>query len=361
MALPGFAKYFFVAAILVVMGLFFWVISPFFNVLVYAALIAVVFHPMQKLLLKLFKGHKSISAFFSTVLVVLICLAPLTLFTVFIAQEAVDTYEILEEKLSEMEVEEITTLEDVPFVGETLDDWSRKYGFKEFIREVDVDVFEVVQSAGESVSTFVFNNSASVVKSLGDTVVNLFILLLTVFFFFRDGAGVSAMFKKMSPLPMKYEDEIEKKLKDTTYGIVVGNFGTALLQGFVGAIGFWIAGVDHVVFWGTVMAFASLIPYIGASIIWAPFALILLFQGDVTWSVFLALWGLFAVATVDNIARPILVGGSTKMHPLATFLVVLGGIFIFGLKGIIFGPLILSLAVTIIHIYELEYKELLKA
>ena len=360
LVLPDFARYFLVFAIIGVLLLFLWVISPFFNVLIYSGLIAIVFYPLHRLILKGLKGHKSISAFISTILVLIICLAPLTLFMVFIAQEAMDTYDVIEEKIEMMEIEEINGIRDVPWLGGTLDYWSHKYGFKEFIEEADIDVFALVQSAGESVSSFVFNQSASIAKSLGDTAVSIFILLLTVFFFFRDGADVTAFMKKMSPLPLKHENEIEKKLKGTTYAIVVGNFGTALLQGLAGAIGFWIAGVEHVILWGTVMAFASLIPYIGASIIWAPMAAIFLLQGNIVWGVFLVLWGLVIVSAVDNVARPYLIGSTSKMHPLATFLVVLGGIYVFGLKGIIFGPLILSLTVTIIHIYEMEYKEILK-
>jgi predicted PurR-regulated permease PerM len=360
LVLPDFARYFLIFAIVGVLLLFLWVISPFFNVLIYSGLIAIVFYPLHKLILKWLKGRKSIAAVISTMLVVTICLAPLTLFMIFIAQEAVDTYGVLETKIEGMDLEAINGIEDLPWIGETLNNWSYRYGFKEFIQQADVNVFEVVQNVGEAVSSFVFNQSASIAKSLGDTAVSLFILLLTVFFFFRDGGDVTAFMKKMSPLPMKHENEIEKKLKGTTYAIVVGNFGTAILQGLAGAIGFWIAGVEHVVLWGTVMAFASLIPYIGASIIWAPVAAFFLLQGDVVWGTFLVLWGLVVVSAVDNIARPYLIGSTSKMHPLATFLVVLGGIYVFGLKGIIFGPLILSLTVTIIHIYEMEYKEVLK-
>ncbi len=361
LVLPDFARYFFVIAIVSVVILFLWVIAPFFNILIYSGLIAIVFYPLHKLVLKILRGHKGVSALISTFLVSLLILAPLILFTIFIAQEAVDTYTVVEREIEALDLEarDFNGLEDVPWIGETLDDWSREYGFAEFVRENDIELLGMARNAAESVSTFIFDQGASVVKSLGDTVVSLFILVLTVFFFFRDGDQLKEFLKKMSPLPKKYENEIESKLKDTTYGIVVGNFGTALLQGLAGGIGFAIAGIDHAIFWGAIMAFSSLVPYVGAALIWVPAAVFLFFQGEVLWGTFLALWGMLVVATVDNVARPFLIGGSTKMHPLATFLVVLGGVFTFGLKGIIFGPLILSLAVTIIHIYQLEYKEVL--
>ncbi|MBT4384340.1 AI-2E family transporter [Candidatus Peregrinibacteria bacterium] len=362
LVLPEFTRYFFLIAIITVLLLFTWVISPFFNILVYASLIAVVFHPAYKWILKKLRGYEGISAFFATSLVLLILLAPLTLFTIFLAQEAVDAYQVFEVKISEFNFNSVDfqKLNELPWVGEFLQTQSEKYGFQEFLDTVEIDVFSIVQDVGEAVSTFIVSQTGNIVFSLGTTVMNFFILLLTLFFFFRDGDKVVDFIKEISPLPKNHENEIEEKLKETIHGIVIGNFGTSLLQGVVGGIGFAIAGVDHVIFWTTVMVFTSLIPYVGASIIWAPVALALILHGDASaFGWFLGIWGVFAVSSVDNFARPILIGGSAKMHPLSTFLVVLGGILIFGIKGIIFGPLILSLTITIIHIYQLEYKDVL--
>lgn len=362
LVIPDFARYFFVLAILGVLLLFLWVISPFFNVLIYSALIAVVFYPIDAFFEKKMKGHKTLSAFLTMLIVLLLLLVPLTLFLIFIAQEAVDAYKILELKLQILNIESwnFGKLAEFPFIGESLTNLAERYGFTDFLQRVDVNMVQMLEDGFSKASDFIFEQGAGIVIRFGDTVVNLFILLLTTFFFFRDGSEVTKFIEHLSPLPQEYEDSIEKKLKDTTYGVVVGNFGTAILQGFVGGIGFAIAGVENAIFWGTIMAFASLIPYIGASIIWGPVAIVLLAQGNLALGGFLIVWGLLLVSAVDNIVRPYLIGSSAKMHPLATFLVVLGGVFIFGLKGIIFGPLILSLMVTVLHIYKLEYKDILK-
>lgn len=361
LVLPDFARYFLILAVIVVLGLFVWVISPFFTILIYAGLIAVVFYPLHKMLLSLMRGKNGLAAFISTLLVSVLILVPLILFTIFIGQEAVATYGVIENKIVAMDLgsKNFDGLEDVPYVGETLNVWVSKYGFDKFVNEADIDFFGMVQNIAQSASTFIFDQGANFVKSIGNTIVSLFILVLTVFFFFRDGEKLKDFLKRMSPLPHHYEDEIENKLRDTTYGIVAGNFGTALLQGVAGGIGFAIAGIEHAVFWGAIMAFSALIPYVGASLLWFPASIYLFFNGQILWAIFLLLWGILVVATVDNVARPFLIGGRTKMHPLATFLVVLGGIFIFGLKGVILGPLVLTLAVTIIHIYQFEYKEVL--
>lgn len=362
LVLHDFARYFFLLAIIGVLGLFFWVISPFFNVLIYASLIAVLFYPLYNWLLQRVKGHSGIAALLSTILVMVIVLTPLTLFSIFLVQQALDAYEILDRKLLETNFGDYAlsgAFSDLPVVGEWWTKLSERYGFDD-IFQGHFDLVQVIQDVGEAVTNFIVTQGGNIVKSFGNVVVSIFIFLLTTFFFFRDGKEIASFLKNMSPLPHKYEDQIQNKLRDTTYAIVLGNFATAFIQGAVAAIGFAIAGVHNVIFWGTLMAFASLIPYVGASLVWFPMGLAFILQGEIGWGIFIFIWGLGVVSVVDNVVRPLFIGNRTKMHPLATFLAVLGGIFMFGIKGIIFGPLILSLTVTIIHIYQLEYKQVLR-
>lgn len=364
LVLHDYARYFFISAIGLVLLLFFWIISPFFSVLVYAALIAVVFQPVYRWFLKLVRGHTGVASFFSTVLVVLVVLIPLTLFTLFLAQQAVDAYQLLDSKLVEIDFKTLQldgTISDWPVVGPLWAQISEHYGLTDILKDTEFSLLTVVQDLGEKISTFLVSQSASVLKSVGSTLVSLLILLLTIFFFFRDGLVFTKFLKNLSPLPTKYENEIENKLRETTYAIVVGGFGTSMLQGLVGGIGFAIAGVENIIFWGTIIAFASLIPYVGAALIWVPMSAALFLHGDWGWGLFLLAWGICLISVVDNVARPWLVGRRSNMHPLATFLVVLGGLFLFGLPGVVFGPLVLSLTVTIVHIYRLEYREILES
>lgn len=362
LVLPDFSRYFLLGAVAIVLILFFWVISPFFSVLVFGALIAVIFNPLNKWLVKVFKGYRGIAAFVSTLIVIIVILLPLTLFILFTAKEAVATYQVFEERLIELDLQGIdfNKLETIPYVGDSLKRFVDKYEIDVILKESNFDVYSAVQDIAQKVTTFLVNQSATFVKNIGDFILRAMILVLTAFFFFKDGDRLRAYGKSLSPLPRKYEDAIEKKLKDTTYGMLVGTFGTAVIQGVLGGVGFAIAGVEHAVFYGTIMTFAALIPYVGSSVIWAPAAIVLMAFGPFGWGVFLALWGLIVVSNIDNLVRPVLIGSAASMHPLATFFVILGGLFVFGLKGIVFGPLILSLTLSIFHIYQMEYKEVLK-
>lgn len=362
LVLNHFARYFFLLAMFTVLGLFFWIISPFIHVLIYASLIAIVFYPLYGWLRRKLRFHESIAAFLTTATVAFIVLAPLSLFSYFLVLQAVDAYELLDQKLLEMDLSNVQwtgAISDLPIIGDLWISISTRYGLGDLF-EGKLDVLSIIQDWGQAVTTFIVSQAGTIAKSLSTIVVTMFILLLTTFFFFRDGLRIADFLKSLSPLPEKYDNEIELKLRDSTYAIVMGNFATAFLQGAVAAIGFAIAGVENIIFWGTLMSFTSLIPYVGASLIWLPVSLAFFIQGQFGWGLFIFIWGLGVVSVIDNFFRPIFIGNRTKMHPLATFLAVLGGIFMFGINGIIFGPLILSLTVTILHIYKLEYHDVLR-
>lgn len=362
LVLKSYSGYFFIAAVMAVLGLFFWVISPFTTILILASFVAAVFAPLNQWFYKVFRKRAGLSALLSTIIVLVLVVTPLALFTIFLTQQALDAYDLLDSKLMSLNVEKLILsgrLSDLPWIGDTWKTWIEKYGFERVLGNTKLDFLSLIQDLGQKTSTFLVGQSAVILRSVGDTAISVLIFLMTLFFFFRDGKRIVKYLESVSPLPTKYENEIVNKLKETTQAIVVGNFGTAIFQGFVGGIGLAIAGVHNVIFWGTLMAFASLIPYFGAGLIWFPVAVFFLLQGSWGWGIFMLIWGTL-VSTSDNFVRPYLIGSRINMHPLATFLVVLGGIFIFGLKGIVFGPLILSLTVTILHLYQMEYRNVLK-
>lgn len=363
LVLPEIGRYFLVGMVILSVILLFWIVSPFFNILVYAALTTVIFGPFSRFFRRIVGGNETIAAFISTAFVLIVFLVPLTFFTFFVAQEAVSTYQLVEHKAQDLDFSDYDfhRLDSLPWVGEKWKALSDEYNFPRVIRNFNIDLVGIVKDATQTISTFLVSQSGNFAISLGDAFIKVILLLLTIFYFFRDGDKIYEYVKAVSPLPAKYEDEIAKKLKGTIYGIVVGGFGSSVIQGVVGAIGLKIVGVEYIAFLGAMMGFASLIPYIGASVIWLPICLGLLIDGQSSEALFLAIWGLVLISTVDNFVKPFLIGTKARMYPLATFFVVMGGLFVIGLSGIIYGPLILSLALTLFHIYKMEYKDILKA
>ncbi len=363
LVLPDFARHFFVLIVVVILGLFAWIISPFFTLLVYAALITVIFSPLHRALKQRFLMRwPSLAALLSTLLVVVLFLVPMTLFFILLTEEAASAYGSLTSRWSLIHLSELrwSSLDQLPWFGPWLERAGQRLGFEDFVHGTSLDLLGYISTWGQQISAFVVSQSAALVGAVGTVVLQAFLLLMAIFFFFRDGERFIVELKLLSPLPSRYEVEIENKLRDTTRAIVMGGFVASLLQGLIGALGFAIAGVANIIFLGTLMAFASLVPYVGAALVWVPVGLALLIQGHSSLAIFIFLWGFCVVSLVDNLARPFLIGSQTKMNPLLTFLTVLGGLYLFGLKGVVFGPLVLTLTLAILHIYRMEYGKVLE-
>ena len=192
---------------------------------------------------------------------------------------------------------------------------------------------------------------------------DMFIVLFVMFFLFRDGKIFIDKIERIMPLKDEYRKHVFKKLNDMAYAVIYGSIIIAIIQGTLGGLGFLAFGLPSPILWGIVMMFASLIPYVGSSIIWFPASLILIFNGYlnsetnlIIKGIFFILYGIFVVGTIDNILKPKLIGDKAGIHPVLVMLGVVGGLSFFGFIGVIIGPIILAMLVTFIEIYEEEQK-----
>jgi predicted PurR-regulated permease PerM len=199
--------------------------------------------------------------------------------------------------------------------------------------------------------------STSIVGSLTRSMVNALLLVFVLFFVLRDHDKLIAFLHRALPLSRSEEETLFDEVKAVSKSALVGTLLTAVTQGFVGGIGLWIAGFPGV-FWGTVMAFASLIPLVGTALVWVPAALYLLVTGDWELAIFLFVWGVVVVGSVDNFLRPVFMQGAS-MNTIVVFFSLIGGLQVFGLMGLIYGPLIFSLTLVLFKLYENAFAEFL--
>jgi predicted PurR-regulated permease PerM len=203
------------------------------------------------------------------------------------------------------------------------------------------------------------NSISQLTSSTIQAVFLLFIFLYATFFFIKDGEQLINLILYYLPL----EDEPERKLLDyftsVSRATLKGTLLIGLIQGTLAALGFWVAGISSVVFWGLVMTVLSIIPVVGSSLVWIPAVIILGVSGKVGAAIALGLYCALLVGTVDNILRPILVGKDTKMHELFILLSTLGGIGLFGIWGVVVGPIIAALFVSIWDLYGKTFAEYL--
>ncbi len=348
--LPG---YFLIFAILVVLYLLYTVVEPFLTTLLIAGVLTILFYGVYQKLLKKLKGASRISAFIMCLFIIFIIVVPLVGFVILLAREAIDMYDTVSTKIASGALDPLFRWEEGGWL----------FDFKQRVEPVidlgELDLKSMIVNTAQEVSTFLVGQGAVIAKNLGSIFLNFVIMLFSMFYLFKDGDKFVDRLTLLSPLPKKYEDKITERISDTVKAIAFGVFLTAIIQGTLAGIGFSIAGVSNPVFWGAATGFFSLIPLLGTAAIWFPAAVIIFLLGNMAGGIFLVLWGMFVVGTVDNLVRPYLIGSKSHMYPLLTFFVVLGGIWTFGLKGLIFGPLILVLLLTLLHVYELEYKTVL--
>ncbi len=216
--------------------------------------------------------------------------------------------------------------------------------------------------AGEfigSISKFLISSLSSATMGAVNMLFMAFVMLYTMFFFFLDGDKL--LQKILYYLPLQDEDEqrMLDKFTSVTRATLKGTAIIGILQGSLAGFAFWVVGIPSAVFWGTIMAVLSIIPGVGTALIWGPAVIILAAGGSFLKAGGLAVFCAIVVGSIDNLVRPILVGKDTQMHELMIFFGTLGGIVMFGVMGIIIGPIVAALFVTVWEIYGVAFKDIL--
>jgi len=288
-----------------------------------------------------------------SILVILVLTLPFFFIINAVSKEAYTTYLITKQKLSSGSLINADcgsnanpVCKFVNYIEEKFEDPKIRFQFDNSIKKF---------------STYIIDSASNFILSLPSFFLNVFIIIFVMFFFFRDGHLIVDKIEKLLPLKKTHQKYIFKKFDGVMFAVIYGNIIVAVIQGALGGLGFFIFGVQSPILWGIVMMLFSLIPYLGSSIIWFPAALLLLFNGYTQLDngimikgVLLLIWGIFIVGLADNFLKPKIIGSRANIHPVLVLLGVLGGLKVFGVLGLIIGPIILALLTTFIKIYEDE-------
>ncbi len=349
--LPG---YFLLICLVIVFLFLIYLLSPFITVIFVGAVLTVAFYPIYRVLNRWLRGMSRLASLLTCIFVILVILAPLSIFILLLASEAFDTYQIIQVKIESGVFDKYLQWEDGGFF------YDLKQNLDPVVDLDNIDLKKNIVGVAQSLSSFLVSQTATFLKGLSTIFVSIIVMLFTMYYFFKDGDKLVKKAGTLSPLPSVYEKELFGKIGSMVKAVVFGVFLTSVIQGLVGGVGFAIAGISNPVFWGTAIAFFSLVPVIGTAVIWVPAGIVLAILGEYSSAIFILIWGALAVGSVDNFVRPYLIGGKAHTYPLMTFLVVLGGVMTMGLKGVIIGPLILVILMSFLHIYEAEYGRVLK-
>lgn len=335
-------------ALSLLVGLFYLgylTLAPYLIPILWAIIIGAVSYPIYDRLLRCLGGRKSLASLLMLVLVILGVAIPIAMIGASLANEAISAYRSLEKAL---EGRHFSSPYDFPPLASVLN----------FVgRYVEIPTFDFRKAILDNIRNFsmvLVSGSSQIVINFSSFLMNLGLVLFTLFFVYKDGKQVLGRLEGLLPMPPASRKKVIGQLNQTLKATINGGLLTAIAQGTLGGIGFAIAGLPSVVLWGVMMAFFSLIPIVGAGIVWVPAVLILLAQQHWGAAIFLGLWGSVVISLSDNFLRPYFVGGQADISPVVLMFAILGGLQAFGMVGIVLGPLIFSLILAVVNLYETE-------
>ncbi len=345
-AAERFSRSFLLIVLMLLLALFIYMVRMFITPVLLAAVFTGLFFPLYKSLCKVVKGKRNLASLIMCFGMLAGLLLPLYFIGGMVSREAIQLYETSEETIQNI----ITQGQEGPLK------WLEELPIPEYIRLEEIDwqsgLTEVAQVAGSVIARVV----RKTYESTFQLVVNLAIILFTMFYFFRDGEKLVERLKFLSPLSELHEVELINRFRSVSRAAVRGTLFLGLIQGTVGAITLVIFGVSSPVLWGVVMVVLSIIPMVGPWAVLFPAAIIQMIMGNIWQGIVMILITAIVIGNIDNLFRPRLVGKDAGMHDLMILFSTLGGISLFGVMGFIVGPVVAAMMLTALDIYGLEFK-----
>ena len=341
--LPGLEDRTFLLLVVAVSVAFAWILWPFFGAVLWGTILAIVFEPLDRRLQANFGERRTLAALTTVVIVLLLVILPFTLIGGLLIQEALGAYDKFQS--GELSVSRYFQ-QALGALPAWIIDVLHRFGL------ADLGSVQNKMSTGlMQGSKFLATKAVEIGQNTFDMAVNVCIVLYLLFFLLRDGDELARRIRTAVPLHPDQRRELFEMFTTVTRATVKGNVVTAIVQGALGGLIFWILDVHAPVLWGVVMAFLSLLPAVGCALVWLPVAIFFLVTGALWQGIVLIAFGVLVIGLVDNVLRPILVGKDTKMPDYVVLVSTLGGIAIFGLNGFVIGPLIAAMFMSVWEIF----------
>jgi predicted PurR-regulated permease PerM len=312
-------------------------IEPFFQVIVWAAVLAIVSYPVYQRLIR-WGRSPTVSAILTTLLVVLTVVVPLTLLGLALVREITDAVPRVRAGITEL-LDSDLFKPDSP-----VRQWVERYFGVESLNG------EFITSRLNALGTIVAKETVGIVGDIFSTAVQGFFVLFTLYYLLRDADRIIGATREFIPLEPEQTDRILRQTHEVISASLHGVLSIAAIQGALGGAAFWVLGLASPLLWGVVMFFMSMIPMAGAFFVWVPAAIYLLVTGHWVKALILALWGGLVIGTIDNFLRPRLVGQKTRLHELVVLFSVLGGLKVFGVLGLVVGPVVVAITLALIDV-----------
>ncbi len=321
-----------------------WVLLPFYGTILWGAIIALLFEPLHRRLLPRMKQRRNVAAMLTLLVVLLVVVLPFALLTASLAREAAQ----LAQRLQSGEVNPALYFRGL---FDALPAWMA--ALLDRMGLADFDTLQRKFAAAIAQGTqFLATQALGIGLNTFDFVTSLAITLYLSYFLIRDGDRALRVLRRASPLTPLHTQELIDKFGTVIRATVKGNLLVAVVQGALGGLAFWFLDVGAALLWAVLMAVLSLLPAVGAALVWLPVAIYLLLSGSTWQGVALMAWGALVIGLVDNLLRPMLVGKDTRLPDAVVMITTLGGLAVFGLNGFVLGPAIAAMFVAVWHIHR---------
>ncbi|MCX2900606.1 AI-2E family transporter [Pseudomonas mandelii] len=324
-----------VILLFVVTAAFIWILLPFYGAVFWAVILGIVFAPLQRRLQLRFGRQRNVTSLCTLGICLVIAILPVIIISALLVQEGAVFYKSVESGELDIAAYVAQFKHSLPMYFQHLLD---RTGMGELngLRE---KLVKSAMTGGQVLASQAFSFG----QGTFEFIVSFFIMLYLLFFFLRDGPELARKIRAAVPLQEHQKRRLQLKFNRVVRATVKGNLLVAVTQGALGGLIFWFLDIPSALLWAVLMAFLSLLPAVGAGIVWGPVAVYFLLTGAIWQGVVLALFGVFVIGLVDNVLRPILVGKDTKMPDYMILISTLGGMAVFGLNGFVIGPLIAAL------------------
>jgi len=345
--------WFFMGLFLISSVLIGWLLLPFLSTLILAAVVTGIFSPVYRFFSGRDKITPTFAALITCVLIFFILFIPIFFFFGILSTEAYNLYLYGKSAVVSGQIKNfLESSETIDRVNLILSGFNIKFTAEELNRSIS--------ELGKFIGLFLFNQAKVITSNLLTFVINFFFMLLIIFFLLKDGRKLITFIVDLSPLPKEQDEKLIQKFKEMAGAILIGNGLAGVIQGFLGGVVFAFFGLNSPFIWGVIMAFLAFLPILGIGLVLVPTALYLFLKGRILSGLFFICFYIILSFGMEYLFKPKVVGDRVKVHTLLVFLAIIGGMKIFGILGIIYGPLVVTGFLTLVDIYHASYRKMVE-
>lgn len=346
-----FAAFFFAVFLFLLHELYLFVV-PFFAPLGAAAILALTFYPATTWLTRAFRGSRGLASLVLLLIVTAGAIMPSIYLGSVMVRQATTAYERVQQAARTGELTQLRDQIEASAPGRL---WARVTG--PFSHAIPIDPQDIVLKASNWVTQEVVGQTTALARNLLVTLFNFMFMLVALFFFFRDGERMAAGVRELIPMAPEHKDAIFRRLYDTLSAVVQSMVATAVTQGVLAGVGYWlIADLSFSAFLGFLTGLAAFLPLAGPAFVWGGVVVWLWLIGLGGRAIGMLLWGVLVVSAVDNLIKPLIIGGRANLPTFPLLLALLGGISVYGMLGVFIGPVLLATLTSFVQIYSEQYQ-----